>query len=164
VRAIGATVAGWLLASRSYSSGRPVVSNRSDTESASPDDDARPDEPWWLERICAVPTLVSTTVEAASSESALLEQLVGDQQPLRFALSPLPGPHVGSGDIVLMVVYPSDAVRSLTSEVTVDEDRIEFLVEDRSVFLDPRGPSLALGEPGLLRMTVFAVDCGGVDV
>lgn len=126
------------------------------------EDQAIDREFWWIDRICAVPVDVSTVVQGADSELEFIEQLLGDSTPLKFVLDQLPQwrDRVASDRTVLMARYPSRAIRSVASETTTSDGRIEFTVDDRSVFLDPRGPTPALrGKPVRLEMTLFAIDC-----
>ena len=117
---------------------------------------------WWIDRICAVPVDVSTVVQGADNELEFMEQLLGDCTPMTFVLDQLPQwrDRVDADRTVLMARYPSRAIRSVASETTTGDGRIEFTVDDRSVFLDPRGPTPALtGKPVRLEMTLFAIDC-----
>lgn len=165
-KAIGAASAGWSLATL-VETWRPAVQDGVlETREASNGAGASSNgEQWWLQRICAPPTAVSTSVVAVGSDSEFLAQLLADEQPTRFVLPRIPGPrqNIDPGQIVLMAVYPSDVVRTIPSDAIVIGDEIEFIVEDRSAFLDPKAPPPVLSGGAVeLRMTLFAVDCGGM--
>ena len=128
-----------------------------------PEDTSLSGQFWWQDRICTVPQRASVEIQGATAEEQFVEQLMEDsQEPLTFSLEQHPAwrGNASSTQIVLMARYPSGAIRSLASDPVIRGRSVDFVVSDRSVFLDPRVPSLPLdGQPVSLEVTLFAIDC-----